>query len=265
MSAHPGARVLAQWRARELAPVALAGVARHLAGCPSCTEALPEVWPAAQRMIGRAVVGGAHPGYEQLAALVDARADAQAQARIEQHVAWCPMCRRELADLAAAAPALRRPLAAPAAQARPGGWRAALRALTHAGPTWAIAAIVGATALGVALQQRDEAGGGDGMRVVPDAGLAAPRVFDESALGRLVTVSRAADAAYRAGDFAALANVLRGPADRGDPTAAAALGLLLAQGRGVPLDQAQALRYWRAAAKAGEASAQRNLASLETR
>jgi len=265
MSVHPGARELAQWRARALAPAALSGVARHVAGCESCAGALPEAWPTAQRIVGRAVAGGSHPSYEQLAAVVDARADAQAMARVQQHVAWCPMCRRELADLTAAAPALRRPLAARAAEARPGGWRAALRALTHGGPAWALAAVVGATALGVAIQQRDEADGGDRFRVVPDAGLAAPRVFDESALGRLGNVSRAAEAAYRAGDFAALASALRGPADRGDPTAAAALGLLLAQGRGVPLDQAQALRYWRAAAKAGEASAQRNLASIESR
>ena len=265
MSAHPGARVLAQWRARELAPAQFAGVARHVAGCDACAAALPEAWPAAQRIVARAVAGGSHPSYEQLAAVVDARADAPAQARVEHHVAWCPMCRSELAHLTAAAPALRRPLALPAAGARAGGWRAALRALTHAGPAWALAAIVGATALGVAIQQRDEADGGDRFRVVPDAGLAAPKVFDESALGHLGTVSRSADAAYRAGDFAALAAALRGPADRGDATAAAALGLLLAQGRGVPLDRAQALRYWRVAAKAGEASAQRNLASLEIR
>ncbi len=265
MSAHPGARVLAQWRARELGPAQLAAFARHVAECDTCAEALPEAWPAAQRVVGRAVAGGAHPSYEQLASVVDARADAQALARVERHVAWCATCRRELADLTATAPALRRPLAAPAAEARTGGWRAALRALTHAGPTWALAAIVGATSLGVAIQQREEAGGSDGMRVVPDAGLAAPIALDESALGRLATVSRAAEAAYRAGDFGALASALRGPADRGDATAAAALGLLLAQGRGVPLDRAQALRYWRAAAKAGEASAQRNLATLEAR
>jgi hypothetical protein len=265
MSAHPGARVLAQWRARELAPDALAGVARHVAGCESCAEALPETWPAAQRFVRRAVAGGSHPSYEQLAAVIDARADAQAQARVEQHVAWCPICRRELADLAAAAPALRRPLAAPAARARSGGWRGALRALTHSAPTWVLAAIVGATALGVVVQQRDESGGSDGLRVAPDAGLGATIVLDESALSRLGTVSRAADAAYRAGDFGALAIALRGPADQGNPAAAAALGLLLAQGRGVPLDRARALSYWRAAAKAGDASAQRNLASLEAR
>ncbi len=265
MSAHPGARVLAQWRARELAPAQLSGVARHVAECDACAAALPEAWPAAQRMVARAVAGGAHPGYEQLAAIVDARADAQARARVERHIAWCPTCRRELADLTAAASALRRPLAAPAAEERAGGWRAALRALTHAGPTWALAAIVGATALGVAIQQPDEPGGSDGMRVVPDAGLAAPIVFDESALGRLASVSPAAEAAHRAGNFGALAGALRGPADRGNATAAAALGLLLAQGRGVPLDRAQALRYWHTAAKAGEASAQRNLATLEAR
>jgi hypothetical protein len=265
MSAHPGARVLAQWRARELAPDALAGVARHVAGCESCAEALPEAWPAAQRFVRRAVAGGGHPSYEQLAAVVDARADIQAQARVEQHLAWCPRCRRELADLIGAAPALRRPLAAPSAEARSGGWRGALRALTRSAPTWALATIVGATALGVVVQQRDETRGNDGLRVAPDAGLATPSVLDESALSRLGAVSRAAEAAYRAGDFGALAVALRGPADQGNPTAAAALGLLLAQGRGVPLDRAQALSYWRTAAKAGDASAQRNLASLERR
>lgn len=265
MSVHPGARVLALWRARELAPAALAGIARHVAECESCAAALPEAGPAAQRMVGRAVAGGTHPGYEQLAAIVDARADAQARARVEQHVAWCPMCRRELADLTAAAPALRRPLVAPPVKARADGWRAALRALTDAGQAWALAAIVGATALGVVVQQHDEAGGGDGLRVVPDAGLAAPLVLDESALGRLGIVSRAADAAYRDGDFGALASALRGPADSGNPTAAAALGLLLAQGRGVPLDRTQALRYLRVAAKAGDPSALRNMASLEAR
>ncbi len=232
---------------------------------PDARELPPEAWPSAQRMVARVVRGGSHPGYEQLAAVVEARADAQARARVEHHVAWCPRCRRELTDLTAAAPALRRPLAAPAAPARPGGWRAALRALTTAGPTWALAAIVGATALGVVVQQRDDAGGPDGLRVVPDAGLAAPIVLDESALGRLGTVSSAADAAWRAGDLGALALALRGPADRGNPTAAAALGVLLAQGRGVPLDRTQALRYLRAAAKAGDASALRNLASLEAR
>ena len=232
---------------------------------PDARQLPPEAWPSAERLVARVIQGGSHPSYDQLAAVVDTRADAPAQARVEHHLAWCSRCRRELTELKAAASALRRPLAARAAPAQASGWRAALRALTGAGPAWAMAAIVAATTLGVFVQQHDDAGGPDGMRVVPDAGLAAPMVLDESALGRLGTVSSAAEAAWRAGDFGALAPALRGPADRGNPTAAAALGVLLAQGRGVPLDRAQALRYLRAAAKAGEPSALRNLASLEAR
>jgi len=68
-----------------------------------------------------------------------------------------------------------------------------------------------------------------------------------------------ADAAYKRGDFAEALRLLRPLAEQGDATAQDNLGLLYAQGKGVPQDYAEAVKWYRLAAEQGNASAQHNL------
>ncbi len=66
----------------------------------------------------------------------------------------------------------------------------------------------------------------------------------------------AGKAALARGDFAAAFKAFEPDAERGDPEAQTALGMLLMTGRGVPKDEARALRLIRGAATAGHANAQ---------
>ena len=66
-------------------------------------------------------------------------------------------------------------------------------------------------------------------------------------------------AAYGRGDFPAALRLIRPLAERGHASARAALGVMYGAGRGVPQDDAEALRWYRLAAEEGEALAQFNL------
>ena len=55
------------------------------------------------------------------------------------------------------------------------------------------------------------------------------------------------------------------PPDQGDAEAQAALGVMCADGRGVPEDAREAVRWYRLAADQGHATAQVNLERLEAR
>ena len=68
-----------------------------------------------------------------------------------------------------------------------------------------------------------------------------------------------ADAAYKRGDFAEALRLLRPLAEQGVATAQDNLGLLYAQGKGVPQDYSEAAKWFRLAAEQGNAQAQFNL------
>ena len=65
--------------------------------------------------------------------------------------------------------------------------------------------------------------------------------------------------AYRAGDYAKAAQVFRSLAEQGDPRAQNNLGMMYADGRGVPQDDQEAVKWSRLAAKQGFTEAQYNL------
>jgi TPR repeat protein len=87
-------------------------------------------------------------------------------------------------------------------------------------------------------------------------------------LGKAVGVVRqienadAAEAAYQKGNYDAALRLARPLAEQGDGAAEAVLGRLYARGRGVPLDEAQAVQWFRRGAEHGSAAAQFNLGNL---
>jgi hypothetical protein len=70
--------------------------------------------------------------------------------------------------------------------------------------------------------------------------------------------------AYERGDYATALNITRPAAERGDPAAQSDLGVLHANGQGVPQDYAEAMRWYRKAADQGHAGAQNNIGLLYT-
>lgn len=68
-----------------------------------------------------------------------------------------------------------------------------------------------------------------------------------------------AGAAYTRGDYATALRLMRPLADQGDARAQSNLGLMYAEGKGVPQDFAEAVRWYRKAADQGYARAQSNL------
>ncbi len=65
-----------------------------------------------------------------------------------------------------------------------------------------------------------------------------------------------AGAAYRKGDYATVARLMRPLAEQGNAEAQYNLGLMYAKGQGVPQDYAAAVNWWRKAAEQGYADAQ---------
>ena len=65
--------------------------------------------------------------------------------------------------------------------------------------------------------------------------------------------------AYEQGDYATALKEWQPLAEQGDATAQYNLGLMYAQGKGVPQDDAKAVRWYRKAAEQGLAAAQTNL------
>ena len=68
-----------------------------------------------------------------------------------------------------------------------------------------------------------------------------------------------ATAAYNRGDYATVLRLLRPLADQGDARAQAGLGVMYANGQGVPQNSAEALKWYRLAADRGKTGAQYNL------
>jgi TPR repeat protein len=66
----------------------------------------------------------------------------------------------------------------------------------------------------------------------------------------------AADAAYEKGKYKTALRLAHPLADQGDPRAQALMGLLYANGRGVPRDDREAMKWFRSAAEQGDAVAQ---------
>ena len=65
--------------------------------------------------------------------------------------------------------------------------------------------------------------------------------------------------AYQSGDYATALRILRPLAEHGGPNAANALGVMYANGQGVPQDYAAAMKWYRKAADQGLGAAQANL------
>jgi len=89
-------------------------------------------------------------------------------------------------------------------------------------------------------------------------------------LGRAVGVVRpvmnadAAEAAFQKGNYEAALRLARPLAEQNNAAAEAILGRLYARGRGVPVDEAEAAKWFRRAAEHGSASARFNLGNLYT-
>ena len=66
-------------------------------------------------------------------------------------------------------------------------------------------------------------------------------------------------AASRGADYTTALRLLRPLADQGDPIAQSQLGVLYAEGRGLPQNYEEAIKWYRKAADQGEAGAQFNL------
>lgn len=206
----------------------------------------------AARLIRHVVSSGAHLSYEQLEAHVDGRAEPALRERVETHTAWCARCATELQDLAAHAPRLRQRVESRTASS---GWFAWLKAGPRLLPQIALASVVAAVAITVVMQ--------DPRLPADDHSTHAQPVPDGSdVMTRLAEVSAEAVEAHRRGDHAKLVRLLMDAAERGNVTAALALGTLYAQGLGVAVDIVAAERYWQQAAAAGSVEAQRHLDEL---
>ena len=80
-----------------------------------------------------------------------------------------------------------------------------------------------------------------------------------AATGAAADTREDADSAYQNGDYARAAQLSRSLAEQGDAAAQFHLGVLYAQGRGVPEDDQEALKWYRKAAEQGYAPAHYNL------
>ena len=68
-----------------------------------------------------------------------------------------------------------------------------------------------------------------------------------------------AESAYQRGDYALAARLIHSLAEQGNATAQFNLGVLYANGQGVPQDYQEALKWYRKASEQGDAGAQNNL------
>jgi len=68
--------------------------------------------------------------------------------------------------------------------------------------------------------------------------------------------------AYERGDYATVIELVRPFAEQGDAYAQFALGVMYAEGKGVPQDHAEAVRWYREVAAQGAADAQYNLGAM---
>lgn len=66
-------------------------------------------------------------------------------------------------------------------------------------------------------------------------------------------------AAHKRGDYGAALKFFKAVAEQGDATAQYNLGLMYSDGQGVPQDYAEAMRWYKLAAQQGDSTAQHNL------
>jgi len=254
MNPHPEFTELQSFAERRLPPAAMLRLDRHLAGCESCRGRLAGLKTGGSTAaLRRIVAAGAHLPYEQLQSYVDNKLAAPQQAAVTAHTALCPMCRRELDDLLRHAPALRQPVAAPAAPKREGFGR-----LWQWLPAAAVAGFVGAVTLTVVLQRDETATPGSGEHTAAQGQPDPEQQLRHDVLDNLAPISPTAAAAWKARDYPRLVDALRPLADQRNPMALSALASLYAQGLGVPKDLRMAEQLWQRAADLGQAGARGN-------
>ena len=230
MSEHLQPAELRQYRKRRLTPAALRRVDLHLAACAACRASLiqkPDLLSA--RCMLRAVERATpHLPYEQLEAWVDGTLAAAERITVDAHLAACPRCARELAEMRSYARVLsQRPALLPTPrppllerlQAWLGG-AMALRAVT-AGLVVAVAATVVLSSGVSPFGAHDRGAGGasdaasDAIRASApsDVAGASPTklpverdAFDRSVFDRLDDFAPEAVSAYRAGEYATVAS-----------------------------------------------------------
>lgn len=268
MNEHFDRDVLGAYLAGSLNAKEMMAVDRHLPGCAQCRALLP-------RIDARGPLRGltpnartAHLSFAQMEAYSDRRSDDSAA--VEAHIAHCAMCRRELADMQAFAPILAAPFAASAAPSA--GFIERLRAW-FTSPLRGGMAAASVIALLVIVSENvhrhdldtSPAGHPDVTSAQVNAAPGATAyfgVYDDSVMTKLDSISPEAQTAWHAGQFPALAALLDKPAASGNPVAQEALGLLAAQGVGMPQNPGAAEKLWRSAAAAGSVTARVNLALL---
>jgi hypothetical protein len=222
---------------------------------------------AAARMLLAIERAAEHPSYELLEAVTDARLSPTERGPVESHVAHCARCAQELAQMRDYAPQMAKKLKRRRASSRSpaagvGGW-------FSGGPRLLVAMAVFIGALAVAGVWHATISTGNGANAVTPAmggpsQTPRPGEFDRSVLDLTAQISTPALAAYKAGDYATLANLLAPLAERSNPSAQAVLGLLYAEGRGVGADARMAERLW-LQAEGKVPAAKRNLQALRAR
>ena len=277
MSAHPDLETLRAYASGTLSTRAAIDVDAHTRDCLECRGRLRAAADPAtmRRVLLRVERSSGHLSYENLAALVDGKLETIQRSIAERHVHVCARCRREYVDMKNFAPALAR-VPRQKIEAANGVLDGLRRWLGTATAMRAVsAALVAAFAATLAISGRigtdssvntnanvsygEKTPGGSGR----DAGLAATSALDHRVFQRLDRIAPEALTAYRSADFAALAQMLKLRADRGEGGALHALGLLYAEGRGVKEDRAEAIKLLTKASTKGEADAARNLAILQ--
>jgi TPR repeat protein len=243
---------------------------------------------SAARLLNAVREAAEHLSYAQIEGIVDGRLSEEAQAAARGHLAHCPLCARELAEMRSFAAELARPPAivrGAGDDTAPSWWK---RLLAGPAPVRALAAVVvvgvaasivlsslpdhGPSAARVDRIQPRAGDAGAGSTGAGDTGAGgagagaagAGARFSDSAVGAAARIAPDSAAAYRIGDFAALARILQARADGGESLAQVALGVLYAEGRGVPRDDARARMLWGQAAAKGNAAAMENLRVLQT-
>jgi anti-sigma factor RsiW len=282
MTTHPDPATLREYLRGRLATAATREIDAHARDCAVCRAALTAQADvrAQRRLLLRLERERGHLDYESLAAFVDDRLAAVQRPVVERHLAICPRCRREWTEMRAFAPALARPLKTVAREEASEGFLAGIRRwfAQPSGLPLVAAGVLAVVAASFVISNGGPtpgAGGGAGDvtsahirgsdgRVEEQAPNGQP-AFDRGVFDRLDRIAPEARADYARGDFAKVATALRLRAQRGEAGAQHALGLLYAEGRGVPADRAQAINWLERAAAANDTGAALDLARLRAR
>jgi anti-sigma factor RsiW len=280
---HLSRDVLARYAARTLSVREILLADKHLGECTACRATLLKLapGPSAKRVVGAVRQAAEHVSYEQIEAYIDRRLTDDGRAKVDRHVASCPRCARELADMRAFASALSTPVAQAAPAASPAA-RGESRGFFGAVAAWlggtpgvraAAAVLVATVAITLIMQEagnRGRPGTDIDFAISRDAIdqrelTVERRAFDQSAFASVAAASTAFADAFRAGDFAKAASELHTKANQGDRDAQVALALMYIAGEGVSRDIIRAERLLRQAADQKLASAAHNLGVLNAR